>query len=79
MKAENWKKLGSFYKILDYNLFVIDSKNVQSQLGMHQDPFQKELPILVILHGYPNLKLHSIHLFSVKNPEMMLICRTIIP
>lgn len=53
MTGDNWKKLGSFYKILNHNLFVIDSKEMQSQMGMHYEENRKEFPVLVILHGYP--------------------------
>lgn len=53
MTGDNWKKLGSFYKILNHNLFVIDSKEMQSQMGMHYEENRKKFPVLVILHGYP--------------------------
>ena len=53
MTGQNWKKLGKLHRIHQHQLFVIDSKTMQSQSGMHHKEFRKELPVLVILHGYP--------------------------
>lgn len=53
MTSSNWKKLGNLHKIDGHQLFVIDSKEMQGMLGMHHKEYQKELPTLVFLHGYP--------------------------
>ena len=53
MNNQNWKKLGNFQEVSGHSLFVIDSKKLQSQLGMHHEEYRKDFPVLVILHGYP--------------------------
>ncbi len=53
MNNQNWKKLGSFQEVSGHSLFVIDSKIMQSHLGMHHKEYREDFPVLVILHGYP--------------------------
>lgn len=53
MKANNWKKLGSYHSIDQHQLFVIDTKQMQSTLAMHHEEYNKEFPTMVVLHGYP--------------------------
>lgn len=53
MRANDWNKLGRKLKVLNHELFVIDSKNLQSQLGMHHKEYRVDFPVMVILHGYP--------------------------
>mgnify|MGYP005636128891 CR=1 FL=1 len=42
MTANDWKSKGEFITVNDHNLFVIDT-----------NPLDKNLPVMVILHGYP--------------------------
>jgi pimeloyl-ACP methyl ester carboxylesterase len=42
MTANDWKSKGEFITVNDHNLFVIDT-----------NPLDKNLPVIVILHGYP--------------------------
>ena len=42
MTANDWKSKGEFITLNDHNLFVIDT-----------NPLDKNLPVMVILHGYP--------------------------
>lgn len=53
MNSQDWKKLGNYHSIDGHQLFVIDSKKMQSTLGMHHEEYRKEFPTMVFLHGYP--------------------------
>ena len=53
MTGEDWKKLGKLYKVLEHQLFVIDTFKMQQTLSMHQEEYRKEFPVMVFLHGYP--------------------------
>ena len=55
MTASDWKKKGSFIKVNNHNIFVIDTdKNVSSSVSsLSADRVENSKNILVILHGYP--------------------------
>ncbi|MEQ6123945.1 alpha/beta hydrolase [Pseudotenacibaculum sp. MALMAid0570] len=53
MNSLDWKKLGNYHTIDGHQLFVIDTKKMQSTLAMHHEEYRKDFPVMVFLHGYP--------------------------
>lgn len=66
MTGNDWQKLGSFQEVLGYQLFVIDSLVISSEV-------EKSKEIMVFLHGYPTSTFDYYKVFSQLSERYRLV------
>ena len=73
MNSLDWKKLGNYLTIDGHQLFVIDTKKMQSTLAMHHEEYRKDFPVMVFLHGYPTSTLDYYKVFPELSEHYRLV------